>query len=63
MHAATELWRLGIVDWPKVKQDLTTGIETLVQIRPLVDAGAIRIAPRTFLGLLPDVQEMAKRGQ
>ena len=61
LQAAVEVGGfLGGASHDTAVRDLTRGIEELVTIRPLVRSGAIRIAPRVFLGLLPDVQELAR---
>ena len=51
---------LGEISKDAVMQPLTHGVKELVKIRPLVRTGAIRIAPRTFLGCLRDVQHLAR---
>ena len=61
LHSVTEVaGLLGEASRETVVRDLVGGIRELETIRPLVRTGAIRIAPRTFLGLLPDVQELAR---
>ena len=51
---------LGKMSKNAVMQPLTHGVKELVKISPLVRSGAIRIAPRTFLGCLRDVQDLAR---
>ena len=50
----------GVVPKEELQQPLHDGIEILAKVRPLVNEGAIRLVPQTFLEMHADVQRAAQ---
>lgn len=62
LYPLIEASNLGIgFEAEDMRGRLRRGLSSLLEVRPLTQSGAVALVPRSFLGVLPNVQDLARK--
>lgn len=62
LYPLIEASNLGIgFEAEDMRGRLRRGLSSLLEVHPLTQSGAVALVPRSFLGVLPDVQDLARK--